>query len=354
MSLTDLYYFDTINVRLFALYKNNKKRGKKVVDFYASWVRGLPQDREALKILAGAGLGVEMSNLDEQVEMVQKAGVKFSAHTPGLDLTLNLASLKTVAAFYGDQGERLLEVIAKSDPDTVGFHLGYSAYEVVKMKGFPNLPRTGTVITNGKELFGILTVTIREIQEQIYPKRVLLETLDWSLEGLPIPWDLQSEEIRAQQEVLEQVVAQHGINAALGWVTSDSFISMVLKKTGAGFLFDVAHNWISYQSKESGGKISTQDVWEYFHRMLCVPARIEQLHVNVPGGDKATGYKDHHRVFGDDELSQKILELTQYVYKEAREQIALITLEMNTGLPPVNHAREMVRQVERLRRELAI
>src|SRR3989338_7272256 len=101
-----------------------------MVESYVSWVKGLPQDKEALRILRENNLGVEMSNIDGQVEMVKDAGIKFSSHTPGLNLTLNLAKPNFVNIFEGPQGERLIHVIRNSDTKTVGFHLGYSASHV--------------------------------------------------------------------------------------------------------------------------------------------------------------------------------------------------------------------------------
>ena len=178
---------------------------------YVSWANGLPQSKEALKILKDSGIvsGVELSNIDGQVDMIQDAGLKVSSHTPGLSRTLNLANPDYMEAFKGEQGARLLHVIRSSDAPTVGFHCGYSAERVYKMKAFPNVPRSDVLFTDEQQLLDRITQNVVLLEQRINnglpeedQKQVVLETMDWSREK-PIPWEAQTEEAIANRTEIE-------------------------------------------------------------------------------------------------------------------------------------------------------
>lgn len=341
-----------------------------MVEWYASWTKGLPQSEEALRILAKNNLGIEMSNIDNQVEMVKKAEVKVSAHTPGLNLTLNLAKPDFMRVFEenGGKGTRLLEVIRSSDAPVVGFHLGYSAESVYKMMAFPNTPALDSIIENRAFLLKRIADNVTGLERLINStlirqesKRIVLETLDYSRER-KIPWELQREEARLHREEIQGVVKQYGINAGLLHVTEPDFVKKLLKNTEQlkptvpiGFLFDVAHNFISADAK-SQANLFVGTTNEYFERMLHVTnGKIYQLHLTVPAGDRETGYSDRHRQFTPgDKLSDRIMGLAKAVYKSAPE-IQVITLEIKEPeLLPIEHARRMVQQKEYVARELSL
>ena len=327
------------------------------MEIYVSWVKGLPQDKQALAALRDSGIitGVEMSNIDDGVERVLDQGLGVSCHTPGGNLTLNLASPRTLGAFWGPQAERLPKVIGLSTSPFVSFHLGYSAMEVVKMRGFPNIPFPGTVISDPKRLLQLLVESIFGLAHYIgSDKRVLVETLDYNRQDNNVPWDKQSAETKAHQAVLQGVVNHYGINAALLHVTDAAFVARVLQMAAgveAGFLFDIAHNFISADAKIHEGTYSG-NCDDYFEQMLTVVSRhTKQLHVNVPGGDDQLGYRDDHRPFGNDRLSGRILDLTVDVWH--RTKAPVVTLEIDSGLSPLEHARLMIAQAERLVRRIS-
>lgn len=334
-----------------------------MVEMYVSWVKGLPQDKEALKILRDNNLGVEMSNIDEQVEMLKDAGVRFSSHTPGGDLTLNLAKPSYTDVFEGEQGKRLLDVIRMSDAKTVGFHCGYSAEDVYKMKAYPNIPKSNALITNSDKLMDTIIDSVWGLIEKINgipedwsfnstQKLVVLETLDYSRNKL-IPWDKQTDEAKAHREEIEATVAKYGINAALMYVTEPDFIDEILDVSGIcgplpplGFLFDVSHVFISADAKLHEGKFNGT-IEDYFQRTLEIPfGALYQIHLTVPEGNDEGGYADHHHLFKEgDRLSDRIMDLAKLAIEKA-EELAVVTLEMRTDLTPVEHAREMVKQAE--------
>jgi len=348
-------------------------------EIYVSWVKGLPQDEEALRILRENNLGVEMSNIDGQVEMIQDAGVRFSSHTPGLNLTLNLAKPDFMEAFEGEQGERLLQVIKSSDAQVVGFHLGYSANHVYKMMAYPNIPTPKTIITDRQVLLETFAENLARAWSEInryinritgatseaVRKTIVVETLDFSRKR-PILWNLQSEEAKSHQEKIQGIVDQYGINAGILHVTEPSFIKDILKKTDSyciepgrlpepvEFLFDVGHNFISADAKINNREFSGS-VEDYFEEMLRAAAgRVRQLHLTVPAGNDEEGYSDQHRPFTPgDPLSDRILGLSKLIYKESPE-VLQITLEIKTDLPPVDHAKKMVAQAEYIVQQLGL
>lgn len=342
-------------------------------DIYASWVKGLPQDRKALEILrdSGAVAGIEMSNIDEQVDMVQNGGLKFSAHTPGLNLTLNLAAPDFLRAFTCKEpttGARLFKIIKESDAPVVGFHLGYSAKKVFKMMAFPNIPSAETIITDRKELLNEMSQNLATLS-MIFgsldePKSVLIETLDWSRKGKAIPWDKQIQEALDNQEAIQRVMEQYGVNAGLLYVTEPDFVKEIFEMSDIlypdspnspiGFIFDIAHNFIAADAKIHDGLFSGS-IEDYFQSMLnVVKDRTYQLHLTVPAGNDEVGYADHHRAFTPgDPLSDRIMELSKMVFsKTPHLHLDLITLEIKTDLPPIEHAKAMVKQAEYVIKEL--
>lgn len=334
-----------------------------MVEMYVSWAKGLPQDREALGILRESGVvaGVELSNIDDQYDMIKDAGLNVSSHTPGLNLTLNLADPNYMDVFDGENGPRLLQTIRDSDAPVVGFHLGYSAKSVYKMKAYPNVPRQGSLITDESELREMLVGNIRALDDRINEngshsrKRVVLESLDYSRQK-PIPWNVQYEDAWDNRSQIDVTVERYGINAGIMHVTDPAFIRKVLQDSGesVGFLFDVGHVLISADAKINDGTF-TGEVEEYFDQMMTsVNGRTHQVHLTVPDWDRVEGYTDHHRTFYKGEcVSEHVLDLASDVVSRS-PNLEVLTLEMMTGLEPIEHAREMVRQAEYVARQLDI
>lgn len=345
-----------------------------MVEMYVSWIKGLPRDKETLGILRKNNLGVEMSGIDEEVEMLQDAGVRFSAHTPGLNLTLNLAKPDFADVFKGEQGKRLLQVIRSSDAKIVGFHSGYSAAHVYKMMAFPNVPTPETIITDRQTLLEIfannLLKAFSEINRtgwkdfELDHKTIVVETLDYSREK-DVDWSIQRDEAKEHKGEIEQAVREYGINAGILHVTEPDFVRSILEKTDASvlnpdrdnppveFLFDVAHNFISWDAKKHHGRFQGTAL-DYFQKMVnVVKGRISQLHLTVPVGDDKIGYSDrHHQFTPGNRLSDEIMDLTKLVYK-SNNWVRIITLEIKEpAMSPVDHAKRMVEQAEYIAKEL--
>lgn len=322
------------------------------MEIYISLVNDLVRDREALRILKESGIvsGIETSDIDEQVEMVKDAGLKFSSHKSEVILSNpNCADLFD---------SRLLDVIINSDAPTIGFHCGYSAERIYKFRGFPNVPIPNTLITDKDNLLKKITDNIVLIENKINQnlqknKQVVVESLDYSREK-PIPWDQQIDEIKNNKKEIEEIVVKYGINAGILYVTEPSFIKKVLDKTKTGFLFDIGHVFISADAKKYKGEFKGA-IEDYFDEMLKVSnGRTYQMHLTVPEGNDKEGYSDYHCIFTPGErLSDHIIELTQEVVKKSPE-LSVLTLEMKTNFKPVEHAKEMIKQAEYVIKKLNI
>ncbi|OGC47066.1 MAG: hypothetical protein A3A94_01115 [Candidatus Portnoybacteria bacterium RIFCSPLOWO2_01_FULL_43_11] len=334
-----------------------------MVELYVSWVKGLPQDKEALRILRENNLGVEMSNIDGQVEMVKDAGVKFSSHTPGLNLTLNLAKPNFIDVFDNEQGKRLLYVVKNSDAPVVSFHLGYSAEKIYKMANYPNVPDPETIIANRNYLLRIISTRLTILADLFgnFDKQVLIESLDYSRER-PVLWEIEPKdgEAAANKELIQKVIREYGTNAGILYVTEPNFIKEVFKKcdyyyseSPIGFLFDVSHVFVSADAKIHNHKFLGV-IEDYFQIILnAVGTRTKELHLSVPNDDGKNGYSHyHHKFTPGNYLNDWIIDITKIVFEQTKKFLQIIVLEFNTGLSPTEHVKLMLKQAEYVIKQL--
>ncbi len=318
-------------------------------EIYISWVKGLVYDKQALDILKSSGViaGIELSNVDEQIERIQDSGLKVSLHCPGQKLTTNLAAKDFKYVFERKNG--ILEAILKSDAPIVGFHCGYAAEEIYKMKAFPNIPK-GALITDEKELVNRISENLNCLDEKINSqKQIVIETLDYTREQ-EIKWKLQSDEVQINRYEIERIISIYGTNASLLYVNEPKFIEKILSQTKVKYLCDTAHIFITadtkIHNKEFNGEIE-----DYFIKMnLATTGKIYQIHLSVPAGDAEKGYSDVHKKFVEgDYLSSQILDLTKEMIEP---ELKVVTLEIDTRLKPTKHAKEMVKQAEYIMKKL--
>jgi|SRR3989344_1674909 len=325
-----------------------------MVEIYISWVKGLSQNKEVLRILRESGIisGIERVIIDEETLRIKEGSLKISLHNPG---NINLAN-PDLNKFFKSNGENVLKAIKESDTSVVGFHCGYSAKEVYKMVSYPNIPKPNTIINDIHQLIERfsknLTFLDSKINETPPIKYILIENMDYVREGKKVIWDIQEKDIKKKKEEIEETIFRYGINSGLLYVTDPSFIKEVLDKSKVGFLFDVAHAFISADAKRHERK-PKYTIEDYFNEMIdASKGRTYQIHVNVPGGNEETGYLDYHNMFTPRErLSDYIMELTKLIVSKSPE-IVVLTLEMKTDLKPIHYVRGMIRQAEYLTKRL--
>lgn len=330
-----------------------------MAEIYISWIKELPQNKEALSILKNSEIikGIELVNTDNQINMIKDAGLKVSLHMPGMyfgNIMQSLGNPNLMDIFNCEEGLRVLNLIKNSDAPTVGFHLGYSTKHLYEMINFPAIPKENGLISNKEELFNIVTKNIISLEQKINQdlksnKQLIFEALD-CYRHKEINWDIQLEEAKLNKEEIVNTFNNYGINARLLCLTEPDFIKKIFNKAGkynvkpVGLLCDVAHCLISADTKRYNGEFKGSNI-DYFNKLLDASnGKTFQMHLNVPEGNEETGYWDKHRLITPGEkLSNDITELTRYVVEQSPELLTF-TLEMDTGLKPVKHVKKMIKQ----------
>lgn len=340
-----------------------------MADIYIAWVPGLLEDQAALRELKDSGLvtGIEMSRVHDNIDNIKRSGLKLSLHNPGVEASPNLADPDLECIFAGDTGLRLLEAIQKSDNPYVGYHCGYSAEKIYKATAFPDIPYSDTLIHDRELLLSRMSANFAFLEHRINAKlpvskrkRLLLESMDYSRER-PIDWSIQRYIPTGDRDLVQGILRQYGVNAAFRYVTELDFIREILDKTSAGmsfapgYLFDVAHVFITADAKISEKKF-TGTIGDFFAEYVhMLGDRTFQLHLNVPVGDDETGYADGHRFFSPGEpLSDFVMDLAKFVCKKC-DNLDCINLEMGRArLRPDLYVKKMIQQAEYVSKELAL
>jgi len=278
-----------------------------MVEVYVSWCEGLPENKEALKVLRDSGIvdGIETSE-KEDIEKIHSEDLKANIHRPFRDNDFNLED-KEFPEYAGKEIERY----NKSDSPVLGFHL----------------------INHKKECEAEKEDILERIKDNI-------EKLD-SVFKQDIVFEISpywSEFVKLKGE------------DNMEYFTGKEIISDLLKNTSAGVLLDISHVFVGGMNKIKNG-LFNGTIEDYFNNLLDVSKeKVLQLHVNVPI-KKEKEYEDAHKTFEDDEISEKIIQIMRLVLEKC-PNISVITLEIDTGLSPVEHARKMVGQAEKLNEKL--
>lgn len=335
-----------------------------MVQLYSSMIKGLTEDKEALAIFKKSGLfdGIETIELSERtIGQIKDAGLKYSIHDPHIDGMNNLANPGIRDLYQSIRNSRKLDIIREADAPTVGFHCGFSAKKVYKMKAFADVPYLNSFYSNEQELMSVISENLSFIENTInfqldesQQKRILIEPMDYIRKQSQPLWDIQSEEVIRNRAEIETVIDEFGVNAAYRFVTEPLFFSKVLKTfpenylLQPGFLFDVSHCYISADTKIHEGSYKGS-IENYFEDIVSsIQNRTYQIHLNVPGGDRTMGFLDQHKPFmKNDRLSEQIMELTKYVIQNS-PLLQVLTLEVsgNKNANPVEFTCMMIEQEE--------
>ena len=285
------------------------------IQIYVSWCKGLPQDEKALKILAKSGAidGIETRSIGEDFNLI-KDKLKVSLHNPACMNKVGLDDSAFIKQFSSNIS--LASFCEKSDPATLGFHSGYAAVEEKETTIFDIKSNT---VSNLEKLSGLMT------KKPIFESSVYNEKFSKGING-----------------------------ETLADATDPAFMQYVLSKTKAGFLFDIAHNMVSGETKKRNG-LYLRSIEDYFDEVIdAVGDKTYEMHLNVPRGKKLGEIDDYHCVLkSNDALSRKVISLAKVVV-DYSPNLAFINLEMKTDLPPQKHAEVMVKQAKWVKKALKI
>jgi hypothetical protein len=315
------------------------------IEFYSPWSKGLAYSKEALGILERAGFaGVTLWNLDDRIERIKNAGLGISLHVPGSKLTLNLASPKTVSAFNGEQGPRLMEAI--NIADDVSFHLGYAAIGILKDHRYQDLEIVGYSIEDKEFLADTFVRNLITIKDAInngeQDKKIKI-----AIENLCLHRDMPE---------LRRSTGSY-LNAGKSFITEYDFFKYVLEESGVSYLPDAAHMIITANTMKHNGACAKEE--EYIDAMTNLgDGDVFHTHINRPLGSRKYGYCDLHLPLKpDDYASDYVLELAKEMAGKNTDDHRF-TLEMWTWsepgryLEPVEHAKTIAKQMEYVSRML--
>jgi hypothetical protein len=283
-------------------------------DIYVSWAKGLPQDKEALELIKKSGVvaGIELSRVGQDIELIKASGLHYNLHNPLRDYKMGLDS-----QYFVPTMERLgmLSYCALSKPSVIGFHTGYSS-----------------LMEKDSSKEKIMANTLRSIKflDQNLDKKIIFEST-----------------------VYQKNLFHLGDKKLAAYVTSSQFFKEIIQKSGAGFLFDVSHNFISGKTKimekEYFGTIE-----DYFAEILEVVAKETfQMHFNIPNGDNKKGFVDTHGIIKPSRTNSKQLLLLAKEIIDSCPNIKTVTLEMDTpNCSPKKHAKILIQQTEILQKYL--
>ena len=279
-----------------------------MAEIYVSWCEGLPENKEAMKILRDSGIvdGIETSEY-EDIDRIHSEGLKANIHRPFRWQDFNLED-NSLPEYSEDE----IKEYNKSDSPVLGFHLiDYEKHNEKSDKG---------IVENMKRNI--------EKLDSLFERRIVFE--------LP-PYDSYLIDTRK--------------NSAK-YFTSKEVVRELVENTSAGVLLDISHVFVGGMNKIKEG-LFDGTIEDYFSEIMDVSKdKVWQLHVNVPR-ENEKGYEDVHKTFENDELSERMIQIIKSVLEKS-PNISVITLELDTGLPPVEHARKTVEQAEILNKRLNI
>ncbi len=265
---------------------------------YASWCEGLPQNKKALKILKDSKIitGIETCQLDDDIGLIKKAGLRVNVHNPLRKLHIGLEDRR----FKKEMNSERIGLLEKSDEDFRGFHSCYR-----------NLEQSHSLILARIKHF----FNVRFLRKRLN-KKIIFESPPY-IRGL-----------RSSKKVV-----------------SPKFVGQLISYSD-GYLFDVSHNFVTMKNLGEEGK-------EYRKGILGVTkGKVLQMHLNCPI-KKEESFIDGHMPFSGKKYEKEVLDLARDVIKN-NLPMEVLTLEMTTNLPPEEHARVLVRQAKYLKKELGI
>ncbi|MBN2459143.1 hypothetical protein JXB28_02570 [Candidatus Woesearchaeota archaeon] len=319
-----------------------------MVELYVSWCKGLANDKEALKILSSCPLitGVEGYNFYDEMESFKAAGLKMSVHNPIKPLGINLFDKGLTSNLKRKENQKIIQAIINSDAKVIGFHIHYTSWrlELFALQGvafdestLPSLPEDKL-----KKSMIMNLVKLEKMINQGLPddnkKKVIFETYPYTNFNLV-------------KERKNDVTGKHlAFLRSAGLMNMPEFLSSIFndkrisQNPNLGFLFDVAHVFISIHNLANEGLLQESKDECIKNIIKATAGRVYQLHI--------TGVHDlGGKVYGDKQIEIKKDPVSIYLLDMAKEILACnpvstVTLEIETGLAPVPHAKKLVQQAE--------
>lgn len=271
-----------------------------MVRIYISWCPGISSNNDAMSLIKKSGLvaGIETCSLDSEIDLIKKSKLKVNIHNPLRKFHIGLENKN----FRKEMNPERLELCKKCDECFMGFH---SCYD--------NLEKRSNLIF--ARLNHYLNVSF--LRKNI-GKRIIFES-----------------------------PPHRGSLKASMKVVSPEFIEKMINYSD-GYLFDVAHNFITLKAFEKQGKMDYKD-----KIIQKTKGKVLQMHLNCPLKDKDGNFVDAHLTFTGRDYEEEVLNFAREVIN-ANPQLQVLTLEMNTNTLPKEHAEILIRQAKYLKKKLNV
>ena len=325
-----------------------------MVELYVSWCKGLAQDKQALAMLKNCQIitGIETLNSKGEREPFQQAGLKVSIHNMIKLFHCCLSDKNLISEFKKKENTHTLDNIRKSDAKAVGFHAYY------KTQLIENHVRHGKPLPEG--IFE--NESLEQIRERIVKNLVFLErNINKGLKK-------QKKVLFETQPFMDFTKLKNPVNKVsdqemklmkrAGMMCTPDFISSVLNdkriknNKNIGFLFDIAHVFISVKTRFERKELN-DEIESYMKKIIgACKGKVYQMHIACPV-EIARGcfVDDQVELKKGDILSDHMLSIARQILK-ANPDIKSITLEIDTYLEPVPHAKKMIQQAKMVAKEL--
>lgn len=284
-----------------------------MVEFYISWCPGIGENDEALDYVKNSKTidGIEGSYDSSEFYKFSKLGIKYSYHNPTFKKFKNIKDSGYIEGF--ENNTILKDGIKISAPKVIGVHAPLIESEF------------SDFINNLKFL---QTKTDKELL--IEPRPFWLKKDFENKKGFERSW--------IHHYLLDDFKVK---------ISSIEYLERFMEDNNMGMLLDISHTRITMLSLiEDGHYKGTID--EFFIEWVKkLGDKIKQIHINHSKFTDGV-YLDSHSLIEPGCEALRILKLI-YPYLE---NIEFITLEVSTGFSPLEHVKELEKEIEYVRNAL--
>jgi len=329
-----------------------------MVELYVSWCKGLANSKEALNILSNSPLvtGVEGYNFYDEMELFRQAGLKMSVHNPIKPLGLNLFDKDLVRKLKRKENQKMIQAIAHSDAEVTAFHIHYTswrlelfalqgiAFDEASLEDLPEKKIKERVIKNLVKLEKEINHGLPDSEK----KKILFETYPYT------NFNLVNDRKNNVSDKQLAFLRKAGLMNRPEFLKDIFNDKRVASNPNLGFLFDVAHVFISIHNlanesllKESGDECIKSII-------DATRGKVYRLHITGVHEIENELYWDKQaEIKAGDKISMALLGIAKEVLNN-NPHLNTITLEVETGLAPVKHAKKLVQQAEMVAKVLKL
>lgn len=286
-----------------------------MVEFYISWCPGITEDLKALEHIKNSEIidGVEGIYVDDAFFKLKELNIKYSVHNPTFKDFKNVYEKEFNSDF--PKNKLLNLALKESSTNVLSFHL----------------PRV-------EDELDLFVENINFLQSKT-DKSIIVENCGfWRKE------DILNEKI---DKNISKEMSNYLINEFISETFSIEFLDKFTKENNIGILLDISHIRITITSLSRSNLIS-ESIDEFFIRYAKVLGdRVRQIHINDTFSCDDI-LLDRHGMLNERSESIRILKLIIPYLKN----LEFVNLEINTKLSPIEHVKELEKEIMMIKKEI--